>query len=57
MFGSRKRNIGGVVPEGLGVIDVDHRSGGVESIEEYVDKCGPTPLTQTPFTGGGGFDY
>ena len=57
MFGKHKGNIGGVVPNGLIVLDVDLRSGGLDSIEAFVRFYGTLPFTPTVLTGGGGFHY
>jgi hypothetical protein len=55
MFRSQQGNIGGVVPEGRIVIDIDPRSGGLESIDALTGSHGPFPVTPTAITGGGGF--
>jgi len=57
MFGSHLGNIGGVVPEGRIVIDVDSRSGGLESLEAYTRGRGTLPLTPTVLTGGEGYHH
>jgi len=57
MFGSHLGNIGGVVPNGRIVIDVDPRSEGLESFEAYTHGYGALPLTTTVLTGGDGFHY
>jgi hypothetical protein len=57
MFNSHKGNIGGVVPEGRIVIDVDGRSGGLESMDAYVKRFGQLPWTPSALTGGGGLHY
>ncbi len=57
MFKTHRGNIGGVVPAGRVVLDVDRRSGGLESLERFVRTLGPLPLTPTVLTGGGGFHY
>lgn len=57
MFDSHIGNIGGVVPEGRIAIDIDPRSGGLESIEAYIREHGTIPWTPTVLTGGEGFHY
>jgi hypothetical protein len=57
MFSRHQGNIGGVVSQGRIVIDIDPRSGGLESIDAYVQKYGPLPGTPTVLTGGGGIHY
>ena len=54
MFGSHQGNIGGVVPERRIVIDIDPRSGGLESVATLTGKYGPFPETPTVRTGGNG---
>ena len=57
MFGSHRGNIGGVVPEGRIVIDIDLRSGGLDSFEAYTSEHGAIPFTPTAMTGGGGYHH
>ena len=54
MFGSHRGNIGGVVPSGRIVIDIDPRSGGMESTIALTERCGPFPETPTVKSGGNG---
>ena len=55
MFHSHQGNIGGVVPEGRIVIDIDPRSGGLESVASFTGSHGTFRATPTAITGGGGF--
>ncbi len=57
MFGSNEGNIGGVVPDGRIAMDIDLRSGGLESIEAYIREHGPLRRTVTVLTGGGGYHH
>ncbi|MFQ6027287.1 MAG: bifunctional DNA primase/polymerase [Dehalococcoidia bacterium] len=58
MFGSHQGNIGGVVPKGRVVMDIDPRSGGLESLAALTGQYGPLPETPTVRTGGDGLhDY
>ena len=57
MFGSHQGNIGGVVPDGRIVIDIDPRSGGLESVVALTEQYGPFPDTPTVLTGGNGLHY
>ena len=52
MFGSLQGNIGGVVPSERIVIDIDPRSGGLESLAALTGRHGPFPETPTVRTGG-----
>ena len=54
MFGSHQGNIGGVVPSGRIVIDIDSRSGGLESIVALTGWYGHFPETPTVKSGGNG---
>lgn len=54
MFGSHRGNIGGVVPEGRVVIDIDPRSGGLESLVALTGSYGSFPETPTILTVGNG---
>ncbi|MDA1129511.1 MAG: bifunctional DNA primase/polymerase [Chloroflexi bacterium] len=54
MFGSHEGNIGGVVPEGRVVIDIDLRSGGLDSVTALTGRYGPFPETPTVKSGGNG---
>ena len=54
MFGSHQGNIGAVLPEGRIVIDIDPRSGGMESMVALTEQYGPFPETPTVRTGGNG---
>lgn len=58
-FGNRPRDIGIRTGEqsGLVVLDIDPRSGGVESLEELLELHGSLPETLTARTGGGGLHY
>lgn len=42
---------------GLFVLDIDVKTGGLESLDALVDEHGPLPDTVTARTGGGGFHY
>jgi putative DNA primase/helicase len=42
---------------GVAVLDVDPRAGGLESLQELIDRHGPLPQTPTAETGGGGLHY
>ena len=53
-FGSHHGNIGGVVPSGRIVIDIDPRNGGLESVATLTGMHGPFHETPTVKTGGGG---
>jgi putative DNA primase/helicase len=44
-------------PSGVAVLDVDPRSGGLESLQELMDRHGPLPQTPIAETGGGGLHY
>lgn len=44
-------------PSGLGVLDVDPRNGGRDSLRAIVAEHGPLPPTLTCLTGGGGEHY
>ena len=48
-------NIGGAVPPGVAVLDVDPRNSGHEHLADLVLQNGPLPLTLRCDTGGGGF--
>jgi hypothetical protein len=54
MFASHRGNIGGVVPEGRVVIDIDPRNGGLESVVALTGRYGPFPETPTVKSGGNG---
>jgi hypothetical protein len=54
MFGSHEGNIGGVVPTGRIVIDIDPRNGGLESVVALTGRYGPFPETPTVKSGGNG---
>ena len=54
MFGSHHGNIGGVVPTGRIVIDIDPRKGGLESVVALTGRHGPFPETPTVKSGGNG---
>lgn len=54
MFARHQGNIGGVVPEGYVVLDVDPRSGGLGSLVALTGRYGPFPETPTVRTGGNG---
>ena len=47
-------NIGGVVPPGMIVLDVDPRNGGERTLSELERTFGPMPKTRACGTGGGG---
>ena len=51
MFGSHQGNVGGVVPSGRIVIDIDQRSGGLESVAALTGRYGPFPETPTVKSG------
>jgi len=55
IFGSHQGNIGSVGPEGRVVIDIDRRSGGLESLVAMTGRYGPFPETPAGLTGGNGF--
>ena len=57
MCGSHEGNMGGVVPDGRIAMDIDAPSGGLESIEDYIRRHGPTPRIVAVLTGGGGYHY
>jgi putative DNA primase/helicase len=42
---------------GVVVLDVDPRNGGLESLQELMDRHGPLPQTPIAETGGGGLHY
>ena len=54
MFACHRGNIGGVVPEGRVVIDIDPRNGGLESVVALTGRHGPFPETPTVRIGGNG---
>ena len=54
MFGPHQGNIGAVVPAGRVVIDIDPRSGGLESLSALTGRYGPFGETPTVLTGGNG---
>lgn len=54
MFESHRGNVGGVVPAGRVVIDIDPRSGGINSVIDLTGRYGPFPATPTVVSGGNG---
>jgi putative DNA primase/helicase len=42
---------------GVVVLDIDPRNGGLESLQELMDRHGPLPQTPSAETGGGGLHY
>ena len=42
---------------GLGVLDIDRKSGGIDSLIDLESKYGPLPTTPISLTGGGGRHY
>lgn len=50
-------NLAIVTGSGLGVLDVDRKSGGFESLAELEKQYGVLPVTPTANTGGGGKHY
>lgn len=57
MFASHRGNIGGVVPEGRVVIDIDPRNGGLESVVALTGRYGPFPETPAVKSGGNGIHH
>ncbi len=55
MFGSHQGNIGGVVPAGRVVLDIDPLSGGPESMAALTERQSPFPEMPALRTGGNGF--
>ncbi len=50
-------NIGIASGNGLVIVDVDAKSGGLATIDKWQSQFGALPLTPTVCTGGGGFHY
>src|SRR4051794_12202449 len=52
-----KANVGIATGNGLLVLDVDAKSGGLASLATWEEQFGKLPLTPTVLTGGGGRHY